>query len=163
MAWQAFVYPRLPAVPNDPDRFGEQVVVNDQEEILRFETRLLANAAAVTLSEACRCGCPRRTGDSAHIDRPAHSLVSQLGFPPAGLKLEAVEVTRFMAANFLAAHRSWLAALPLVRFSDAHFLEDIAPSARCSRLRRQQWPRSGWRCAASRPGHRRLGRRPRPS
>ncbi|NLC55897.1 MAG: PHP domain-containing protein [Armatimonadetes bacterium] len=126
MAWQAFVYPRLPAVPNDPDRFGEQVVVNDQEEILRFETRLLANAAAVTLSEACAAVAARGgLAIPAHIDRPAHSLVSQLGFPPAGLKLEAVEVTRFMAANFLAAHRSWLAALPLVRFSDAHFLEDI--------------------------------------
>ncbi|HOJ22201.1 MAG TPA: PHP domain-containing protein, partial [Armatimonadota bacterium] len=39
-AWQEYVYARLPDVANDPLRFGDQVVVNEKEEIVRFESRL---------------------------------------------------------------------------------------------------------------------------
>jgi PHP family Zn ribbon phosphoesterase len=125
-AWQEYVYARLPDVANDPLRFGDQVVVNEKEEIVRFESRLLANATSVTLDEACEEVHARGgLAIAAHVDRPAHSVVSQLGFLPKGVRVDAVELTRHANEGFAAAHAHWLCGLAVVRFSDAHFLHDV--------------------------------------
>ncbi|MDH7569658.1 MAG: PHP domain-containing protein [Armatimonadota bacterium] len=125
MAWQEVVYRLLPNIPNDPDRFGDQVVVDSEENIVRFEKRLLANAADLPLAEACEgvtaCG---GLAIPAHVDRPVHSLISQLGFPPPGLQLPAVELSRF-ASPRLADQHPWLRNLPKVGFSDAHFPHEV--------------------------------------
>ena len=124
-SWQEFVYSRLPDLANDALRFGDQVVVNEKDEIVRFERRLLANAASVTLDEAC-AEVHARGGlaIAAHVDRPAHSVVSQLGFP-SSVRLDAVELTRHATEGFVATHAHWLRGLAAVRFSDAHFLHDV--------------------------------------
>jgi len=124
--WQERVCARLPDLANDPERFGDQVVVDEEENILRFETRLLANATAIPLDEAC-LEVTGRGGLTipAHVDRSAPSVVGQLGFLPPGLPVDAVELTRFASPDFLSRHAFWLRRVPQVRFSDAHFLDDV--------------------------------------
>lgn len=126
MEWQETVYARLPNVAHDAARFGDQVVVDENEVILRFEPRLLANATAIPLAEACE-EVHAREGlvVPAHVDRPSHSVVSQLGFLPPDVCVDAVEVTRYVTGEFLAAHAAWLRGVPTVHFSDAHFLHDL--------------------------------------
>lgn len=126
MGWQDVVYARLPDVANDAARFGDQVVVDAKEDIVRFEPRLLANATAIPLDEACE-EVSARGGlvIPAHVDRPSHSVVSQLGFLPPDVRVDAVEVTRYVTDGFLAAHAKWLRGVTVVRFSDAHFLHDL--------------------------------------
>ncbi len=137
-SWQEFVYSRLPDLANDALRFGDQVVVNEKDEIVRFERRLLANAASVTLDEAC-AEVHARGGlaIAAHVDRPAHSVVSQLGFLPQGVRLDAVELTRHATEGFVATHAHWLRGLAAVRFSDAHFLHDVGAQRTYFRIEAQ--------------------------
>lgn len=126
LALQETVYAHLPAIPNDPERFGYQVVVDAEENVLRFEERLLVNATDIPLADAVSL-VERRGGLAipSHVDRPVHSLVSQLGFPPADLPLAAVELSRFAGPAFLEENDSWIERVPIVRFSDAHFLGEI--------------------------------------
>jgi PHP family Zn ribbon phosphoesterase len=94
--WGAWVYRRLPDFRHDPERFGDQVVVDADENILDFEERYLI---------------------PAHIDRPANSLLSQLGFLPDDA-YSALEITRWPPAVDPRGHT-------LICDSDAHFLDDI--------------------------------------
>jgi len=61
---------------------------------------------------------------AAHVDRPSFSVPSQLGFIPANVPFDALEISAAGAARGRAAAFECL-GLPLVSSSDAHFLEDI--------------------------------------
>ena len=126
LAWQEVVYAALPDVANDPRLFGDQVVVDVEERILRMEARLLINAAGIPLETVAR-ETARRGGLTipAHVDRPTNSLISQLGFPPEGCPFDAMEVSSFGRAEEMRARHPWLRDFPLVRFSDAHTLEEV--------------------------------------
>ncbi len=116
-----WVYERLPDVPCDSDVFGDQVVVDVDEEILGFASRLLIGGITATLSEAADEG--RARGGlviPAHVDRPVDSVISQIGWLPADLGVDAVELSRFGDEQALTAEHPWLAEVPIVRFSDAH-------------------------------------------
>ena len=51
MEFGAWVHDRLPDIPNDPDRFGDQVAVNENEEVLYEEEKLLISATTLNLDE----------------------------------------------------------------------------------------------------------------
>ncbi|MBI3946500.1 MAG: PHP domain-containing protein [Armatimonadetes bacterium] len=125
LAWQEVVYRHLPEVANDPDRFSDQVVVDWEDNVVRTEMRLLANATDIPLLDAfamveARGGLPI----PAHVDRRAHSLVSQLGFPPSELRLAAVELSPFAPERFME-QQAWQRPIPAVAFSDAHFIHEV--------------------------------------
>jgi hypothetical protein len=116
---------------NEPLLFGDQIVANERGEPLELEEKLLAGAAdlgAAELAEAAR----RRHGlvIAAHIDREAFSILSQLGFIPPELSLDAVELS--VHAGTEGPYRSH--GYPIVRSSDAHFLEDIGRASSLFRL-----------------------------
>lgn len=116
-----WVYERLPDVPCESDVFGDQVVVDVDEEILGFAERLLIGGIAASLAEAADEA--RARGGlviPAHVDRPVDSVISQLGWLPDDLAVDAVEVSRFGDETVLAGEHPWLARVPVVRFSDAH-------------------------------------------
>jgi predicted metal-dependent phosphoesterase TrpH len=79
----------------DPDAFGDQIV----EEIHRLDGLAIAS----------------------HVDKQAFSLLSQLGFVPTDLGLDAVELSSHAGRR----DRYPLRGLPVVRCSDAHFPEEI--------------------------------------
>jgi len=126
LAWQDLLYPALPEVANDPLLFGDQVVVDRTEKILRWEPKLLINAVMVPLPTIAE-EVVRRGGlvIPAHIDRPVNSLLSQLGFPPPGCLFDAAEISPFGSEEEVRARHPSLRQMPLVRFSDAHRLEEI--------------------------------------
>lgn len=114
-----WVYARLPEIPNDPERFGDQVVVDVEEVILDEVTKFLLPGIEASIDEIG--GEAHRRGGlfiPAHIDRSAYSMVSQLGFLPEG-NYDAVEITRWPPEA--GAER-----YTLICDSDAHYLEDVA-------------------------------------
>lgn len=117
-----WVYASLPAIPCDPEVFGDQVVVDADEQILELLDKLLISGCAYTIDEVCVTA--RQAGAlviPAHVDRPRDSLLSQLGFLPDGLVVDAFEVSRFADEEALRAGGCpWLREAPVVRFSDAH-------------------------------------------
>ncbi len=127
VAFGEWTYDRLPAVACDAEVFGDQVVVDAEERILGFAEKLLISATSATIEQVC--GEARARGGlviPAHIDRSRDSVISQLGFLPPGLPVDAFEVSRFGdEAALLGQGHDWLATAPVVRFSDAHRLSEI--------------------------------------
>jgi PHP family Zn ribbon phosphoesterase len=126
LSWQERIYEALPDIPNDPLLFGDQVVVDRDENILRVEPRLLINAVDIPIetlaAEAARRGA---LVIPAHVDRAVNSVTSQLGFPPVGCRFDAMELSRYGEEEEVRLRHPWMEAFPLVRFSDAHVPEEI--------------------------------------
>ena len=116
--WGRWVYERLPAFSHDPERFGDQAVVDADENIIDFEERYLIPAIDASLEEIA-AETVRRGGliIPAHIDRSVNSLISQLGFLP-DVRFSALEVTTLPATVDTRGHT-------LICDSDAHFLDDV--------------------------------------
>jgi predicted metal-dependent phosphoesterase TrpH len=137
---QEEIFRRLPP-PEKKDPFlKDQVIVDENDEVCGCSARFLMAAAALGLFEIVEL--IHRHGGLAvasHIDREAYGLVSQLGFIPPDLALDALEVSPLMS---LARARRLFAAgvsLPLVRFSDAHRPEEIGRAWTEFRLAAGNW------------------------
>jgi len=124
LAMQKIIYDNLPGTNNEK-LYGDQVVVNENDEVLDFNDRLLIGATELSL-ESIVNSVHQFNGlaIAAHIDRPSFSVISQLGFVPEGLQLDALEVSD---KTKMTAYRD--IGLPLVTFSDAHNLNDIGNSS----------------------------------
>jgi len=95
-ACQAFaeeIYRLLPDRPNDPRAFGDQPIVDLDENILRFEPRLLLNSVDLSFEDTVeRILEHEGLAVPAHIDRSVFGLIEQLGFLPEGMSFPLVEV-----------------------------------------------------------------------
>jgi 3',5'-nucleoside bisphosphate phosphatase len=125
LSFQNKVYDLLPDIQNDAEYFGDQVVVNEENEIIRFENRLLLNSAQISITDAT--SWIKNHGGIAipsHIDSPTFSIISQLGYIPDDLPFDALEVrNKDKAIELLPLIMK--KDTPFVSFSDAHYLEDI--------------------------------------
>jgi PHP family Zn ribbon phosphoesterase len=125
LAMQALVYRRLKGT-NRPELFGDQVVANEFDEVEGFNDRMLIGATHLGVYEIVR-EVHRLGGLSiaSHVDRPSFSVLSQLGFIPPDLAVDALEISRHLSRAAARSKIPGIADFPLVASSDAHFLEDI--------------------------------------
>jgi len=125
-AFYGRVYPLLPEVANDPEYFGDQVVVDGEDSIVRVEPRLLLNGLDAGVEELARA--VRDAGGfiiPAHVESPQFGLLSSLGFLPPELEGCPLEVAcGTPLAEAMEAFPS-LAGRRLVRNSDAHYLAEL--------------------------------------
>ncbi|MCL2561370.1 MAG: PHP domain-containing protein [Rikenellaceae bacterium] len=123
---QAFLDENLVRVPNRPDFFGYQLVVDENEQVLYEEEALLIGAINKTVDEVE--AFVHGLGGifiPAHVDKGKDSLVSQLGFVPPKLRADAFELSpRCDEEQFLGAH-PYLKGRRFVRSSDAHYPDDL--------------------------------------
>lgn len=125
-AFQQYLEDHLPHYPNDPDKFGYQVVVNSEEEIIQTIEWLLISAIDQTLDEVE--ATVHKLGGlfiPAHIDKPCNSLISQLGFIPPALKADGFELSAHARPDNLQFLLNGHKHVSLLRNSDAHYLEQI--------------------------------------
>jgi predicted metal-dependent phosphoesterase TrpH len=88
MREQGVVYSNLPG-END-EEFSYQVVVDEKNEVVGFNKKLLIGATTLSLEETVEViHSANGLAISSHIDREAYSIISQLGFIPQGLALDA--------------------------------------------------------------------------
>ena len=110
----------LPPMKNKPDFFGNQLVMNTDDEVVDIEDRLLIGATDLDLEECTRI--IREHGGAAvpaHINR-GHGLLTNLGLFPAEPEFPVVEVRNELDVNDkLVGNRRRLQS------SDAHHLGDI--------------------------------------
>ena len=120
------IYAHLPAVANRPQFFGDQIVVDAQENIITFEDRLLLNSVQMSLEELNELTA--EFGGiiiPAHIDRPAFSLIANLGFVPPDLRPAALEISARLDPSTALERFPALEGYTLVTSSDAHRLDDF--------------------------------------
>lgn len=126
LTWQGLVFDHLPVQPNPEATFGAQYVVDATGDYVRTEERLLLTSTDFTLEDAVRR--VRALGGlalPAHVDRPAFSLLANLGFVPPGLDVPALEIFRLTDPASLRRSRPNLARWPFIRNGDAHRLDEM--------------------------------------
>lgn len=120
---QEYIYRFLPG-ENDEEAFGRQVVMNENDEVLKHSDKLLIGATTLSLEKIIRF-IHRFNGIAiaSHIDRESFSIISQLGFIPEDLELDAVEVSPHITIE--DAGKKYPGRHPIISSSDAHYPEDI--------------------------------------
>ena len=114
-------------IRNRPDIFGDQMIMNENDEVIGREENLLTNATQIPV-DAVPDLVKKHHGVCypAHIDREANGIVSILGTFPADLDVLWAELHDIDSEN---AFRENFTALQNKRFlagSDAHYLWDIS-------------------------------------
>lgn len=84
----------LPPMPNDPKFFGNQHIVNTDDEVVGEETRMLIGATDLDLAECTRI-IRERGGVAvpAHINRGSNGMLMNLGMMPEEPEFPVVEVS----------------------------------------------------------------------
>ena len=116
-----FLRGHLPPKKNKPSFFGNQLVMDEDDNVIAEEDALLIGACDLSLDALVRLireaeGVPV----PAHINRGSNGLLINLGFVPEDLGLTAVEVWR----DLPCAHTPQEGRVVL-HSSDAHYLGDI--------------------------------------
>jgi PHP family Zn ribbon phosphoesterase len=125
-AFQAAVDQHLPNLPNRPDFFGEQFVVDQTGEFIRREERLLLASTTLSLDEAVHLAHAHGgLAIPAHIDRRAYGLIANLGFIPPLTPFDALEVSRKLDIADVAHAIPGAMRFPLLQSGDVHYLEDF--------------------------------------
>ena len=126
MELQDIIYKNLLPGENDEKLFGEQIVVNEKDEVLSFNKRLLIGATMLTAQEIVdTIHSLGGISVASHIDKDAFSIISQLGFITEDLEFDALEmspnITREKVEETFATYNSfaWISS------SDAHYINDI--------------------------------------
>jgi len=119
MEFGYLVYESLMTVMNDPESMGDQIIVDEDENILGEAEKFLIGGAADYSMEDLLAMVQKRGGlfIPAHIDRPAFSISSQLGFLPEG-NYDAVEVMHSPCPLNNGRY-------PEITGSDAHYPENV--------------------------------------
>ncbi len=115
------IYQFLPAIPNRPEFFGAQQIMNSQDEEIGQEDKLLISALDLGFEE-CEQQIHAFGGlcVPAHINRGSNGVLNALGFLPGGARYDALEVSEAVPAPGVD-----LSAYRILHSSDAHYLENM--------------------------------------
>ena len=121
MAFGKEIYAHLAPTPNDERFFGRQQVMNEQDEEIGVEERLLIGATDLSLAE-CTGEVRRRGGIAvpAHINRGSSGLLVNLGLMPEEPSFPLVETWAELPIN-----EELLRGRGVLNASDAHQLGSI--------------------------------------
>jgi PHP family Zn ribbon phosphoesterase len=119
-AMQKIVYDNLHGI-NNQKRFGEQVLVNENDEVMGFNDKLLIGATELAIEDIVNfIHQLEGLAIASHIDREGYGIIHQLGFIPQNIQLDAVEVScAGKKKDFTDL------SLPIITSSDAHTVKNI--------------------------------------
>lgn len=116
--FSSFIEFLLPDIPNRPDLFGDQLIINEEEEVIGTFPKNLIGTCGISFSDLVE-EVNSRDGlcIPAHIDRYANSVQSNLGFLP-DMHYSAVEVISLPPRMDTRSNT-------VIQGSDAHYLKEI--------------------------------------
>jgi 3',5'-nucleoside bisphosphate phosphatase len=116
----------LPDLPNQPEFFGEQFVVNETGEFVRSEPRLLLTSIRYSIDEIFEH--VKSLGGiviPAHVDRFSYGLFPTLGLISETWNLVALEISRQISPEKAATMFPATQNYQLIQNGDVHRLEDF--------------------------------------
>ncbi len=126
IAWQEKVYAHLPPLPNRPETFGAQFVVDADGEFVRENERLLLTSVDWSVDQVvAEVRALNGLCFPAHVDRPSFSLLANLGFVPPELGFEAVELSHWLSPEQACERFPQLSGYTLLVDGDAHRLAEM--------------------------------------
>lgn len=113
-------------VKNDPVKFGFQVVVDRNDQILKEVDYLLINRLDQSIDEI-ENEIHRLNGllVPAHIDKKSFSIISQLGFIPKDFRADAMEISALSNVEKFKEVNPVLKKYTIIQNSDAHYPDQI--------------------------------------
>ena len=125
-AWQEQVDKSLPDLPNQPEFFGEQFVVDETGDFIRSEPRLLLTSTNFSIDEIFdRVSAMGGVVIPAHVERFSFGLFPTLGLISEKWQLLALEISRHITPEKAIARFPALHNYELVQDGDVHQLEDF--------------------------------------
>lgn len=117
------LYTHLPAIKNDVVVFGDQLILDCEDNIIGREDKLLINAVDIGIDKLIKV-VKKYDGlvIPAHVDKSANSIVASLGYIPEDYNFTCVEVKNSQNPVNFAGKR--------ITNSDAHYLENISEPIR---------------------------------
>ncbi len=123
---QDYVYSAMNNMENREDIFGSQLVMDENDEIIYNNKKLLITATNLTIEEAFN-----KTMElngiivPAHLDRSSNSLISNLGVVPQDLPIKYIEFSKKCNNEVFLKEHEYLRKYKYYNSSDAHYLGDI--------------------------------------
>ena len=122
------VYNKLPPIKNKPEIFGHQFYMDEDDNIVGEEEKLLVSPSAVSINELF--SMVKTVGGifvPAHVDRHSYSVLTNLGFIPDDLDIKYIEISKQVddVSAYLSS-RPDISGYKILRSSDAHYLENMA-------------------------------------
>ena len=127
--WECYVNSKRSGRKNDETRFGAQFIVDAEDNLIAVKEEMLLGSINAGVGEVSQTVA--ELGGitiASHIDRPAYSILSQLGFIPPDSQIAAAEVSRLTPLSEVS--RLGIGAFPVITSSDAHTMEDFAAGPR---------------------------------
>ena len=117
-------------IKNRTDIFGDQLLMDENDEVIGTEEDLLSNATQLSLEEVPAL-VERFEGVCfpAHVDREANGILSTLGMFPPTPRFAVAELHEMEKIKELRPIHPQLEQMLLLSGSDAHYLWDIRDKA----------------------------------
>lgn len=128
LKFDEYLQKRRVLIKNRTDIFGDQLILDSEDEIIGSEEHLLSNATTISLDEAP--SLIREYGGicyPAHIDRDANGIIAILGTLPPSPAFNCVEV-RDSGSIPEYKEKYGLSDKLIIVSSDSHYLTDISES-----------------------------------
>ena len=125
---QKIVYENLPDLKNNENIFGEQLIMDENDNIISKEDKLLLTGCKLSINEVFDIVINNLSGAvvPAHINRESNSLLSTFGLMPEDIDIHVIEwyesnKTKIENTDFFTKYK-------VLHSSDAHYLQDINES-----------------------------------
>ncbi len=126
MLFDSEIGKHLSRIPNNTEIFGEQIIMDEGDEIIGYEPNLLPPATDLSLDDAVKL-VKKFDGvcHPAHIDRESNGIIAMLGTLPETPSFLRVE---FNDPNNIEHYKTlypMIEQMQIISCSDAHYLWDI--------------------------------------
>jgi len=122
-----FVDQYLLDIPNRPDFWGHQYILDEEDEIIGEHQQSLLAPSTLSVNKLYE-----KTLElegvlvPAHVDKTSYSLIQSLGFIPDNLGIKTLEISKKNTFSYALQKFPQIKKYQLIHASDAHYLEDIA-------------------------------------
>ena len=113
-------------IKNKPEIFGEQLILDSEDEVIGTDEHLLINATTISIDEAYDLANQfDGVAFPAHIDRDSNGIIAYLGIFPSEPDFKTVEVYDKSKLEDLKENFEILKEKQVIFCSDAHYLDKI--------------------------------------
>jgi len=117
---------KMKNIKNNKTIFGNQFIMNKQDEIIGEKDNLLLSCCDLGLEDIFKIIEGKGVCVPAHVDRTANSIIYNLGFIPEIPNLNTIEVSKNKNLKNFFEEFPCYKKYRVIRSSDAHYLGDIS-------------------------------------
>ncbi|QVK18729.1 PHP domain-containing protein [Mycoplasmatota bacterium] len=129
------LYQNIPEIPNKEDLWGQQLILDINDNTIDKEAKMLINSTRLKLNELI--DLVRSFNGlifTAHINRYSNSILTVLGFIPENIDIDGIEINANDSIdNF--KNKDLFSKFRVIQNSDAHYLGDISEKTNSINLR----------------------------